>query len=187
MLQSVDKGNAQQMDWKHRVFKPKYLTMPTITNTDALLIAAKDLQTALKGGVPQALQTTTAVRQLMKIFKANTEAARRKEQGSGSQRLQRERALRERLQMDHKHAEAAAVEEPPKLVSKGLDADSDSDNEDNDTAPEFEVVPTATPLACPWCHKTMMSRTHPRPTPERGTSCARCKAKPMSIWKQQWF
>ena len=43
------------------IFKHNYLTMPTITNADAVLIAAKDLQTALKGGIPQALQTTAAV------------------------------------------------------------------------------------------------------------------------------
>ena len=30
-------------------FKHKYLTMPTITNVDALLIAAKDMSTAVKG------------------------------------------------------------------------------------------------------------------------------------------
>ena len=80
---------------------------------------------------------TAAVRQLMEIFKANVEAARCKEQESKSQRMQRERALRERLQMDHEHAEAVAAEEPPQLVNRGLGEDSDSDNEDDDTAPEF--------------------------------------------------
>ena len=79
MLQSVDKSNAQRTHWKHRVFKHKYPAMPTITNTDALLIAAKYLQTALKGGVPQVLQSTAAVWQLMEIFKVNAEAAQRKE------------------------------------------------------------------------------------------------------------
>ena len=92
---------------------------------------------------------TAAVRQLMEIFKANAEATRCKEQESGSQRVQRERALRERLQMDHEHAKAAAVEEPPELVNKGLDEDSDSDNEDDNAAPEFKVVPTATPSGPP--------------------------------------
>ena len=130
-------------------FKHKYLTMPTITNADALLITAKDLQTALKGGVPQALQLTAAVRQLMEIFKANAEAAQRKEQESESQRVQRERALRERLQMDHEHAEAAATEEPPKLVNRDLDENSDPDNEDDNAGPEFEIVPTATPPGPP--------------------------------------
>ena len=60
-------------------FKHKYLTMPTITNADALLIAANDMQNALKGGVPQSLQTTAAVKQLMKIFKANADAEKQKE------------------------------------------------------------------------------------------------------------
>ena len=49
--------------------------------------------------------------------------------------MQRERALRERLQMDHEHAEAVAAEEPPQLVNRGLDEDSDSDNKDDTAAP----------------------------------------------------
>ena len=60
-------------------FKHKYLTMHTVTNVDALLIATNDLQTALKGGIPHMLQTTAAVQQLIQIFKANAEAARQKE------------------------------------------------------------------------------------------------------------
>ena len=51
--------------------------------------------------------------------------------------------------MDNEHAEAAAAEEPPQLVNMGLDEDSDSDNEDDDAAPEFEVVPAATPPGPP--------------------------------------
>ena len=45
----------------------------------------------------------------MKIFKANAEVAQQKEQQDGPQRVQRERALRERFQMDRNHAEAAAA------------------------------------------------------------------------------
>ena len=59
--------------------------------------------------------------------------------------MQRERALRERLQMDRNHAKAATKEEPPKLVNRSLDKDADSDNEDNDAAATFEVVPTTAP------------------------------------------
>ena len=36
-------------------FKHKYLTMPTITNADALLTAAHDMTEALKGSVAQSL------------------------------------------------------------------------------------------------------------------------------------
>ena len=172
-------------------FKHKYLTMPNITNADALLITAKDLQTALKGGVPQALQLTAAVRQLMEIFKANAEAARRKEQESESQRVQRERALRERLQMDHEHAEAAATEEPPNLSIGTLMRTQTLTTKTTTQGQSSRLCQLRRRqdrrLVCPWCRKTMMSRTHPRPTPERGASYARCRTKPMSIWKQQWF
>ena len=51
--------------------------------------------------------------------------------------------------MDKEHTEAAAAEEPPQLTNRGLDEDSDSDNEDDNTAPEFKVVPTATPPGPP--------------------------------------
>ena len=61
--------------------------MPTVTNADALLTAANDLQTALKDVIPQTLQTTAAVKQLMAIFKANAEATKAKDQESGSQRV----------------------------------------------------------------------------------------------------
>lgn len=105
-------------------FKHKYLTMPTITNADALLIAGKDMQSALKGAVPQVLHTTDAVKQLMKIFKANAEAAKAKEQTSESQRVQRETAFRERLELE----EALAREEAKIELST--------------EEPQFEIVPT---------------------------------------------
>ena len=85
--------------------------MPTVTNADALLIAANDLQTALKGGIPQVLQITAAVRQLMQIFKANAEAAKGKEQESGSQRAQRECALRDHMGIERAHVEADGSQE----------------------------------------------------------------------------
>ena len=107
--------------------------MPTTTIADALLIAAKDLQTALKGCIPQKLQTTTAVQQLMQIFKANAEASKLKEQESEPQRAQRECALRDLVGLDQAHAEAEAAEEAPALVNRGFDEDLDSEDEEDGT------------------------------------------------------
>ena len=53
--------------------------MPTITNADALLIAAKDMSTALEGGVARSLETVDAVKKLMEIFKQKAQDEQIKE------------------------------------------------------------------------------------------------------------
>jgi hypothetical protein len=50
-------------------FKYKYLTMPTLTPTDALIRAAGNLTSAIAGVVPPPNMTTDAINQLMHIFK----------------------------------------------------------------------------------------------------------------------
>ena len=49
-------------------FRHKYLTIPTITNADTLLIAAQYMKSTLEKGTTQTLQTTEAVKELMQIF-----------------------------------------------------------------------------------------------------------------------
>jgi hypothetical protein len=44
-----------------------------MTNADALLHAAKDMHTALLGGIGQATETKAAINKLMEIFKQNAE------------------------------------------------------------------------------------------------------------------
>ena len=50
-------------------FKHKYLTMPTITPTDALILAADNLTTAITGVVPPPNMTVDTINQLMNISK----------------------------------------------------------------------------------------------------------------------
>jgi hypothetical protein len=54
-------------------FKHKYLTMPTITPTDALILAAANLTAAIAGVVPPPNMTVDAIDKLMNIFKLQAE------------------------------------------------------------------------------------------------------------------
>ncbi len=54
-------------------FKHKYLTMPTLTPSDALICAADNLTDAIAGIIPPPNITTNTVDQLIKIFKLQAE------------------------------------------------------------------------------------------------------------------
>lgn len=85
--------------------------MPTITNADALLHAAKDMTTALEGGIAQTLQTKEAVKQLMQIFHENAAKAKAKEDAKRPQRVRRSEAQAQRVIADK--AEATAPQTTP--------------------------------------------------------------------------
>ena len=86
-------------------FKHKYLTMPTITNADALLIAAKDMSTALEGGVTKSLETVDAVKKLMEIFKRKAQDEKRREKESQPQRVHIDEAQEQRVAEERQHQE----------------------------------------------------------------------------------
>ena len=64
-------------------FKHKYLTMPTITPADALILAADNLTAAIAGVVPPPNMTVDAIDQLMNIFKLQDEKEKMKQQFKG--------------------------------------------------------------------------------------------------------
>ncbi len=74
--------------------KHKYLTMPTITTTDALIRAANDLTNTITGVVPPPNMTQEAVEQLMVIFK---QQAKKAKDNATTQRVLKERAQAERV------------------------------------------------------------------------------------------
>lgn len=92
-------------------FKHKYLTMPTTTNADALLKAAKDMSTAIKGGVAQTLDASDAIDTLMDIFQKNAEAAKAKENAAKPQRVRMREAAERSIALEREHATAQRVEE----------------------------------------------------------------------------
>jgi len=57
-------------------FKHKYLTQPSLTINDALVIAADNLATALNGAMPNDTATQSGIRQLLDIFKKQANAAK---------------------------------------------------------------------------------------------------------------
>ena len=57
-------------------FKHRYLTQPTITDTDAILLASDNLYAAIKGVVPDSSPTKTAIAHLIDVFKGRTTAAK---------------------------------------------------------------------------------------------------------------
>ena len=105
-------------------FKHKYLTMPTVTNADALLHAAQDMNTALLGGIGQASDTKQAIEKLMQIFKQNAEKEKKVQNDSQIQRVRMEQAAAQRVQLEATNeAEAEDIvitqdddNEPPQLV-----------------------------------------------------------------------
>jgi hypothetical protein len=75
-------------------FKHKYLTMPSLMPSEALIRAADDLTTAIAGVIPPPNMTTDAIKQLIKIFK--TQAKKEKDKAT-LQRVLRENAQAERV------------------------------------------------------------------------------------------
>ncbi len=88
-------------------FKRKYLTMPTLTATDALIRAADNLTEALAGITPPPNMTTDAIDQLINIFK--TQAKKEKDEAT-VQRVLKEQAAAQRV-----CNESAPTTTPPPL------------------------------------------------------------------------
>ena len=84
-------------------YKHKYLTMPTKTKADAIEEAAKDLKKTLEGGIPQTNIDKEVIEKLMEIFKNNAEAA--KNESAEQQRVQKQRALEQRVYLENKQRE----------------------------------------------------------------------------------
>ena len=59
-------------------FKHRYLTQPTITDADAILLASDNLCAAIKGVAPDFGPTKTAIAHLIDIFKYQATAAETK-------------------------------------------------------------------------------------------------------------
>ncbi len=75
-------------------FKHKYLTMPTLTPSDALILAANNLTNAVAGIIPPPNITTDAIDRLIKIFKLQ---AKKEKDMATAQRVWKERAQVERV------------------------------------------------------------------------------------------
>ena len=54
------------------LFKHEYLTIPTVTAADALLVAAKNLTTALDREIPQSDAIKETIDRFMELFTENT-------------------------------------------------------------------------------------------------------------------
>ena len=110
-------------------FKHKYLTQPTLTASDAVIQAAQQLETALTQNLPAECRTQAAITKLMDIFKEN--AAREKEADARSQRVQKEKAHRQRV--GRAAAERDSKETEDDTLSTCTDANDDVS--DDDTVP----------------------------------------------------
>src|SRR6056300_229844 len=81
--------------------------MPTITNADALLTAAQDMTTALKGGIAQSSETAAAIKALLAIYKENADMEKEQENAANSQRVRMDDARAQRVLQEIEHATAA--------------------------------------------------------------------------------
>ena len=75
-------------------FKHKYLTLPTMTTSDTLLLAADNLMDAIKSITPCPNITTNAINQLIAIFKMQAATTK---MSDTAQRVMREGARVERV------------------------------------------------------------------------------------------
>ncbi len=75
-------------------FKRKYLTMPTLTPSDALIRAANNLTDAIAGIIPPPNMTTNAIDQLINIFKLQ---AKKDKDVATAQRVSKEHVQAERV------------------------------------------------------------------------------------------
>jgi len=90
-------------------FKHKYLTQPTITTSDALIKVADDLSKAVNGVIPQKGATMEDLEQLVDIFK---QQAKEKEDSATRQRVHKENALTQRVQMEEAQMTLEVEEQP---------------------------------------------------------------------------
>lgn len=90
--------------------KHKYLTMPKITKTQAVLKASKDLKQALEGSIPQESLAKQAIEHLMQAFKwtAGTETenknTQQEENEQQSQKVQAPERPAQRVQREENTA-----------------------------------------------------------------------------------
>jgi hypothetical protein len=75
-------------------FKHKYLTVPTLTPSNALIRAANNMTNAIAGIIPPPNITTDAIDQLINIFKLQAE---KKKDAATAQRVLKEHAQAERV------------------------------------------------------------------------------------------
>ena len=68
MPPSVGKGHARDQSGPNSFFKHKYLTQPSMTESDALIQAADGLRGALKNATPESDAMKAAVNALARIF-----------------------------------------------------------------------------------------------------------------------
>jgi hypothetical protein len=125
-------------DTKHKrmfltaFFKHKYLILPTITPSDALICAADYITDAISGLIPTPMCTQDAVDQLMVIFKQQARAAN---DAATAQRVLREQAQAERLiKEEHQILAQAQVTPLSRFKIK----------ENNDTAHTPQGIPQIT-------------------------------------------
>ena len=85
-------------------FKHKYLTMPTLTPSDALIKAADTLSDAITGVLPVSTITNDAITALLKIFKDQAKSAK---DASSSQRVLTQRAQAQRVNTEQSQEEMA--------------------------------------------------------------------------------
>jgi hypothetical protein len=97
-------------------FKHKYLTMPTITPADALILAADNLTAAIAGVVPPPNMTVDAIDQLMNIFKLQAE----KEKNEATiQRVLKDCAQAERVRTAENTIAIPSTKPTTKPITKG--------------------------------------------------------------------
>jgi hypothetical protein len=110
-------------------FKHKYLTMPSITPADALILASDNLTDAISGLLPTSTVTQDAVDQLMMIFK---QQARDSIDAATAQKVLMERAQAQRV-----------ATEPQPQAQVSPTPTSQVENED-DNAPSPQAIPQIT-------------------------------------------
>ena len=65
--------NKGKKSWANSFFKSKHIAQPYLTMSDALILIGENLCNALSGKAPNSNATASTIKQLMEIYKKNTE------------------------------------------------------------------------------------------------------------------
>jgi len=72
----VDHRNKEQTRWPNCIFKHKYLTQPSITASEALLMTSKDIYNALQNITPPTRESCSAINFIVDMFSGKTRQER---------------------------------------------------------------------------------------------------------------
>ncbi len=117
-------------------FKQKYLTQPSFTFNDALILAAENLATAINGAIPNDTATQAGIRQLLDIFKKQANSAK---DTVTAQRVSMNEAATQRVNEETEQANSSKARTATPAKEGGFEVEEYNTNNDTQQ-PQIPMV-----------------------------------------------